>query len=51
MKPARLVLEDGSEFKGTAFGAETSTAGEIGEFVLSALLLRRHVMQYPQGHL
>ncbi|CAG0879598.1 unnamed protein product, partial [Darwinula stevensoni] len=27
--PARLILEDGSEFKGTAFGAETSTAGEI----------------------
>ena len=28
---ARLILEDGTEFQGWSFGAETSRAGEIGE--------------------
>ena len=28
---ARLVLEDGSEYRGTPFGALKSTTGEIGK--------------------
>jgi carbamoyl-phosphate synthase small subunit len=28
-KPARIILEDGTEFEGTSFGHESSTAGEI----------------------
>ena len=28
-KPAKLVLEDGTVFEGTCFGAQTSMAGEV----------------------
>ena len=29
-KAAKIVLEDGTEFHGFSFGAQTSTTGEIG---------------------
>lgn len=31
MKRGTLILEDGSQFSGFVFGAETSTAGEVGK--------------------
>lgn len=31
-KSAQLILEDGSVYPGWAFGSETSTSGEVGEF-------------------
>ena len=37
-KKATLILEDGSEFPGFSFGAETSIGGEIGgEFSIKVL--------------
>ena len=37
-KKATLILEDGSEFPGFSFGAETSIGGEIGrEFSVNVL--------------
>ncbi len=35
-KPARIILEDGTEFEGTAFGHESSVSGEIVFYTGSA---------------
>lgn len=31
-KGAKLILEDGTVFEGTAFGSQLSTSGEVGEW-------------------
>ena len=39
MTRGTLILEDGSEFVGTVFGASANTTGEVGKILTAALLL------------
>ena len=34
-KKAKLILQDGSEFEGYSFGADTSIGGEVGMYIIS----------------
>ena len=34
-KKAKLILQDGTEFEGYSFGAETSIGGEVGMKIIS----------------
>ena len=52
-KDVYLILEDGTEFKGKSFGADTTVYGEVGKYCLlcDIILFERGNLQFSRQEL